>query len=636
LGVGDNPARGTLQAAQQQASERLARRHAELASEQQALQAEEAALQDERNRLEQGEDPAPPAPSYRAPDARVDRLGAPLWQLVDFRDEVDETQRAGLEAALEASGLLDAWVTPDGRLQPADPAHPLHDTQLLERPDRGASLAVWLRPVESRVESATVARLLEGVVCTSIDDGTAETWVSPTGHFRIGALAGAWNKPAAVYIGYAARAAARARRLEAIGLRLQELERELAKLQGRFAEHAQHQRQAAAEWQGAPADALRAAHADAASCAREFQVASVRLQNAEQQLREALQTLHAARAALARDAEDLRLPDTHEALHAVEQALTQLGEALQALFQGVRELRQAHAELLRQRQREQEAQTDKERSATQSTERRVQAGEAKVRLETLRELVGAKVEELQQRLKEAGASVSDGEMQLKTEADVRRVAGETRARGEQKAQDANATLQERSASRQQAVARLQGFAATGLLSTALPEAELPDLRTPWTIEPALNLARRAEQALSNIRDDDEAWNRIQSQLSHEFTELGRALTALSHQAQMEQTDYGLIVSVVYQNRPERPDQLTARLDGEIVQRRELLTAREREVLENHLQAEIAAAIQKLLQDAERQVEAINKELYKRPTSTGVRFRLQWQPLPEGAEGAPGT
>jgi len=159
--------------------------------------------------------------------------------------------------------------------------------------------------------------------------------------------------------------------------------------------------------------------------------------------------------------------------------------------------------------------------------------------------------------------------------------------------------------------------------------------TVWTIEPALTLARRAEQALSDVPHDDEAWKRIQSHLSQDYTELGRALSALGHQAQMDQTaDYGLVVTVVYQNRPERPDRLTERLEAEITQRRELLTAREREILENHLQAEIAAAIQRLLQDAERKVEAINEELYKRPTSTGVRFRLQWQPLAEGGDGAP--
>ncbi|OWK21022.1 hypothetical protein AJ88_22155 [Mesorhizobium amorphae CCBAU 01583] len=76
-----------------------------------------------------------------------------------------------------------------------------------------------------------------------------------------------------------------------------------------------------------------------------------------------------------------------------------------------------------------------------------------------------------------------------------------------------------------------------------------------------------------------------------------------------------------------------RLAEEIAQRSELLTANERAVLENHLQAEIAAEIQRLLQGAERQVDAINGELHKRPTSTGVRYRLLWQPLSE-EEGSP--
>jgi uncharacterized protein (TIGR02680 family) len=184
------------------------------------------------------------------------------------------------------------------------------------------------------------------------------------------------------------------------------------------------------------------------------------------------------------------------------------------------------------------------------------------------------------------------------------------------------------------VSHFQEFALTGLLSVAAPHLEMPDLQIPWTIEPALTLARRAEQALTHVKDDDDAWHRIQNLISEDATELHRTLTALGQQSQTETSDFGMIVRIVYQNTPERPDRLATLLEGEIAARRELLTAREREVLENHLQAEIAAAVQRLMQDADRQVEAINKELYKRPTSTGVRFRLQWQPLAEGSEGAP--
>ena len=632
---GGNPARAALQAAQQQTSERLAQSHAALMTEQEALRSEQATLQDERERLRRGEETAPPASIYRTPGARIDRAGAPLWQLVEFRNEVDDQQRAGIEAALEVAGLLDAWITPDGRLRTSSSEHPLDDTHLLERERQSASLTAWLKPSESLADAEPITRLLEGIACTPEDTGTAESWISPTGKFRLGALAGQWSKPVAAYIGYAARAAARARRLEAVELRLSELAQNLADLQTRLTEHTRHQQQAAEEWQSAPADdALRAAHAHATSCAAQFQTAGARVEQATQQLRKAEQSFKAARDALAQDAQDLHLPDTRSALDEVSRALTDFSDALFSVFQAACEFRLAHAELQQQREREQEARMDAENCAARLAERRMQAREAQTRRATLREAVGAKVEQLQERLADARKSVADGEKSLDEQAKTRRLAGEERARAEQKAQDAELTLQERSANRQQAVVHLQGFAATGLLSTALPGVDVPDLRVPWTIEPALQLARRAEQALSGIADHDDAWTRIQNQISQDFSELGRALTALSHQAQAETSDYGLVVSIVYQNRPERPDQLALRLDDEISQRRELLTAREREVLENHLQAEIAAALQRLMQDAQRQVEAINKELYKRPTSTGVRFRLQWLPLPEGAEGAP--
>ena len=401
---GENPARAVLQAAQQRTAERLAKLQAELAAEQHALQAEKAGLEAERDRLEQGEEGAPAASPFRAPNARIGRAGAPLWQLVDFHDEVSEGQRAGLEAALEASGLLDAWVTPDGRLETADGTQLLQDTQVVQRPHRGATLAAWLQPSGSVVAAETIASLLRGIACTTADDGGDETWLSPDGRFRIGALAGAWAKPVASYIGYAARAAARARRLDAIALELERLTEALARLEDRFAEYARHQEQAAAEWQGAPVDdLLRAAHAEAASCSREFQAASVRLEQAEQQLNTANQILQTARSALTRDAQDLHLPDSHQGLNLVEQALTRLSEATFGLVHAVSDLRQAHAELERQRLREQEARLDADRSAKNAADRRDQAEEARVRLETLRESVGPKVGELQQRLEEAHA-----------------------------------------------------------------------------------------------------------------------------------------------------------------------------------------------------------------------------------------
>lgn len=632
----ENPARLALQNAQQHASERLAKRHSELTAEQQALEAEKADLEVERDRLRRGEEPGPAVSSFRADGTRIDRSGAPLWQLVDFRDDVDADARAGLEAALEASGLLDAWVTPDGRLQAADGGELLLDTQLVQRPNHNDTLAAWLQPSGSPVGADITLDLLRGIACTRDDRGTDETWLSPDGRFRVGALAGAWTKPVATYIGYAARAAARARRLEAIAVQLKNIAAALVEVEAHFAEYARQQEQAAAEWRGAPVDdLLRDAHAEASACSREFQAASSRLEEAKRLLSEANEALQTTRRMLMQDAHDLHLPDTHDGLNSIESALALLGQTALALVHAAGNLRQAESEYRLQRRRGQEAQRDAEQSAKRAAERRARADEAKTRLDTIRESVGDKVADFQQRLEQAAKAVTNRESLLEEKTETKRLAGEDRARAEQNVTNGQTALEERTTLREQAIARLKGFAATDLLSVALPDIDLLDQRTAWTIEPALNLARRAEQALSSIPDDENAWKRIQSQLSQDYTALGSALSSLSHQAQMEQTaDFGLVVSIIYQNRPERPDRLRDKLGAEIAQRRELLTAREREVLENHLQAEIAAAIQRLLQDADRQVDAINRELHKRPTSTGVRFRLQWQPLSEGADGAP--
>ena len=67
---------------------------------------------------------------------------------------------------------------------------------------------------------------------------------------------------------------------------------------------------------------------------------------------------------------------------------------------------------------------------------------------------------------------------------TRRAAGETRARAEQRTDAAASTLLARSDSRRHAVAQLQGFAATSLLATAMPDVDIPPLQPTWAIERA--------------------------------------------------------------------------------------------------------------------------------------------------------
>src|SRR5690606_40590633 len=95
----------------------------------------------------------------------------------------------------------------------------------------------------------------------------------------------------------------------------------------------------------------------------------------------------------------------------------------------------------------------------------------------------------------------------------------------------------------------------------------------WSIDPALNLARRIEQELRQLPEDEASWTRIARQISSDQDEMQRTLNALGHRAVSEHNDAGFIVHIQYQNRTERPDTLAALLDEDITQRSSYQSAR---------------------------------------------------------------
>src|SRR5262249_55022523 len=74
------------------------------------------ALLAERADLAAARDPKPDDPPWLA----TERAGEPLWRCVDFGGHMTGADQAGLEAALLASGLLNAVIQPDGSVAAAD------------------------------------------------------------------------------------------------------------------------------------------------------------------------------------------------------------------------------------------------------------------------------------------------------------------------------------------------------------------------------------------------------------------------------------------------------------------------------------------------------------------------------------
>jgi hypothetical protein len=180
-----------------------------------------AAAQQEKQRWEAQADPEPPKSPYSSAE-RMPGTGAPLFLLVDFRGSVPDADRVGVEAALEASGLLDAWASADGVLL----ANGTRDVILRGAdPVAGASLADVLRPVPGHgVSEAALDRLLRGIgLAENTVEPAARTWISRDGRYRLDVIQGAHGKDQAEYIGAAVRAATRQRRIAELTEQIGEL-----------------------------------------------------------------------------------------------------------------------------------------------------------------------------------------------------------------------------------------------------------------------------------------------------------------------------------------------------------------------------------------------------------------------------
>ncbi|MFC5724455.1 TIGR02680 family protein [Streptomyces gamaensis] len=627
---GPYPARTHASRAHSAASAQLAEQAAGLAHHKAGLRSRLRDMEGELAALEAGGQRGPKAPHTRTPGLREHVAGAPLWRLVDFREGLGDTERAGLEAALEASGLLDAWVCPDGAVLDAEG----HDVLLApgNGPVPGPSLAEALRPAvdhgdaqAAAVGEETVARLLTAV---GLGAGSgADTWAAADGRFRVGALTGRWAKSCAEYVGEGAREEARRSRIAALHSELASLQEELAATADRTEAVAARRRALDAELAAVPDDApLRQAYARVAAAADTVRRDRARRDGRAAELADAARAAEQAAAELGTTAADLGLPADRAALAAVRQALTGLALVLADLWPVLRERDEAARQVGEERDEAEEAGRRAAEHALRAEESAREATTADERHSTLRSTVGAAVAELQRRLAETTASLRACGAEQRRTREQRAEADRRASRAEGRIEQLEQGIAEAASARAEAIASLQRFAGTGLIAVALPGLAVPSAgEGQWAATPAVTLARSIETELSGTDDSDGSWERVQRRLSEELKTLQDALSRHGHTASARMVEDGMVVDIVYQGRERAVPELAEALAAEVGELARILSAHEREALETHLITEVAGTLQELIGAAERQVRAMNAELEERPTSTGMKLRLVWRP-----------
>jgi uncharacterized protein (TIGR02680 family) len=629
----DNPAVAALHADATKKRSHLAALKAAADARLSQLEEQAGTLTAEIAALESGVTPEPPAAPTRLP-AASDAL--PLWRAVSFADGVNDQDRAGLEAALEGSGLLTAVLRPDASGTLLNPAN----GEVLLRADpaaavTGPSLRDVLRvelPADASVAPAIVEAVLGNIALADDDDG-APVSVSAGGRYRIGPAHGSWSSDAARYIGETARAAARQRRLVEARTELGRAEIECARARDEQETLQTRLDTVGREVLAIPAPRELEAAETAAAVARELAArADDEHRRSQAALGAASATRDVSRAELADDAATLGLPADADAIEALGLALDRYERAAQRFWHAAEFVFEA-------RTASQAATTRLVGAQTHSAELEEQLAEALERVQgsrayadTLRSQLGAGVEEYRARV----AAVDTALKQLAKDIRVADKERETAAIGSARLSERLSGLrteQQRSAeARRAAVEQLRRTTELGIAAVAVPQLEIPDATGEWPATRGVQFARVIDTELSDVDASDTRYDRLTSEVHTQISELQRSLGRHDYEVAAIPRDAGVKVFVSVKGHETALPELEQGLAAQIDDHERMLSAREREIIHNHLVTEVGAQLSELIGDADRQIAEINAELRRRPTTTGMTLRVLWRPRGDGPAG----
>lgn len=606
--------------------DRLARREGEVAGRDRELADEERDLRARREALVAATEPTVPAPPWRR--NRTGLAGAPLWRLVDFADDTDDRLRDRIEAALAVSGLLDAWVAPDGRLELAgegsEGASPVADLFAVVT-DRvgGATLADVLRPEPGRdVPEAVVRGILEAVALADrATDAQAPAVVGRDGTFRLGTLSGAAPDRPAGYIGASARERQRQRDIAALDVALTAVadqRRGLAAEAERIAaERASLEADVAAFPAVAPAVAARTALTTAAGRLADadeaVSLATEELRGAEAATRTAQRSLHAAAA-------DAELPTTADALDAFDAELRLLERRTGAWVSRRRQHASLVTVLTGRAAAVRLAAGQAAELAGAATDAATHHAGLRARLDAVEGTVGAAYREvvalIEAAQEEHGAEVV---RDRGFEEEQRRLAGELGALG-QKLVTAETDRDAAEAARDAARLRLAGLLRDGFAGDATLDVALDD---PDGVTAALEAARALARELADVVADDAAVSSVQLAAGSAAHEAGRQLGGRADLTFVQTGEGWWLLRARVDGLERSISQLEAALRRDLQLARDEFAEHERELYDRTLTEGLRRHLVARIRDATALKDRINRQLRRVETGAGVGVQLDW-------------
>ncbi|MEO3794747.1 TIGR02680 family protein [Nonomuraea sp. B10E15] len=612
-------------AARTAAAVRHAAREQHLTGLRDRLVAERADLTKERERLNDQTVLSPSAPPTRTA-SRQGRPGAPLWRAVAFRSGLDPVAQAGVEAALEAAGLLDLWLLPDGGFDAGE--HDAFAVASLARPAPGYSLAhVLFTEADSPVPADTV---LSGIAFAPSAIGVDHPAViGADGTWRLGLAAGRWVKPEPSYIGATARERARRRRVAELDDRLGELAGTIAECDHLLAVVEGDRDTLAAELRRRPD---RTPYAEAVQeldgAVRGVALLEDRLHACEQRLHERERDVAASLRRLTELAASHALPTGAPALGNLEEAL-RAAEITGTVWHD----RRAAARTARERAgHARETAREYQALAVAAVERAEQAAATAVvlaeKLTAVESAVGAEHHQMLDQLQETQAAYqacrrlikSVNESLARLNARLGRLRGEL-GTAEEKHAEAGRT-------RDEACERFRRLAAGHLPADARVTAEPPAGAGARAV---LESARAVAEQLAAVPYEQKHVREAEARLQDAFHHAREVLAGRAGLELAPDDDVQMLTATVGGVRAGAAA-LSAALRKERDGRRSDITEAERDLFDRTLAGDTRRHLADRIRQAGALVEGMNQRLERVRTASRVAVRLVWQVDPAQSPG----
>ncbi|GIH68919.1 TIGR02680 family protein [Sphaerimonospora thailandensis] len=633
------------------AVQELREEQARLRGERRRAELDRTAVEEERRLIAAERDDAPPAHPARTA-SREGRAGAPLWRLVRFRDEVPERTAASVEAALEAAGVLDAWVTPTPepvRVGDSD-AYLVEGAQPVEGggAQPGASLADLLVPEEDTpVPAQRITGILRAVAFRDDDDDAdgvggdgavlstdpgapALPVITGGGRFFQGIQLGAHHKQTAEYIGATARARRRAARLADCDARLtaifeviEDLDRRAAATEARL--DAFTEARAALPRTGAIVAALRKREQAAGRLRATRESADAARRGHD----EGVAAFGAAERALRRTGAERGLsPDVVEEVAGAVRRFERMAGALTGRR---REAARQRATVETAADRLTEAAEDEATAAeTEQAARRRHTEEA-AKLEALRSTVGAEASQVLAEVEQAETAIGVTEREVDAartaEREALSVAAGARARLEASREALGVALRE-----ERATARELGpYARRELLDVLRcpPVPAWPAQEADWLGEELPAGVRAVHEAILSVTRD---LTPTEISLKQSTTRLTKALDDLQAQLTAADQDYRpewdgadgvIVVRIADEEGPLPVGAFAAKIAASRRDQQQLLSESEQRILEDALLTRLAQQIHDRTVDARDLIRRMNTEMRSRRMSSGTTVGVGW-------------